>query len=177
MKNMRLFTVLLAVVLIFSLSACGGKGTSADTSAVSSADKQARADKLAEEAEKIPEPDTVQDQSAGTGESTSTSSSSSTTTTTTADVAAPSAANPDKLLGDWVDVTNVDRFAKITKDGDKYTYQDNDSTYPGTVKDGVLIIQISSDPNDTAQVFIDSSTGNLVTNYQGDLYEFSKKVN
>lgn len=149
MKKKNLLVVFIVLALIFSLSACGGKDNSSPESlALSEADQQAAADKLAAEAEKIPEPDTK---------------SSST-------------ANIDNLLGEWNDVSDSTRFVKVTKEGDLYKYEDNDGSYSGTAKDGVLTIQISDAANDTAMVFMDPETKNLVTNYQGDIYEYSKKL-
>jgi uncharacterized protein YdeI (BOF family) len=79
------------------------------------------------------------------------------------------------LLGEWNDISDLSRFVKLTKNGSEYTYQDNDGTYKGTYKDGILTITLSDAANDTAKVYIDSKTGNLITNYQGDIYTFSKK--
>jgi len=82
----------------------------------------------------------------------------------------------DKLTGEWADINDAARVVKISSNGSEYQYADPDGTYAGTVKDGVLTIQISDAENDTAEVFIDAKTGNLVTNYQGDIYEFTKKL-
>lgn len=157
MKHSRLVVLLLTLSLVFVFTACGGDSSSS-VPKVSPADEQALADKLAAEAQKVPEPAAVT--TAGPGTS----------------ATDPDAAALDKLVGDWVDVSNPDRFAKITKDGDAYKYQDNDGTYPGTAGDGFITVKISDAPDDTAKVFIDQSTGNLVTNYQGDIYEFTRKL-
>lgn len=157
MKHSRLVVLLLALSLFFVLTACGGD-SSPSVPKVSPADEQALAEKLAAEAQKVPEP--AADTTDGAG----------------APTQVKEAAALDKLVGDWVDVSNPDRFVKITKDGDAYKYQDNDGTYPGTAGDGFITVKISDDPDDTAKVFIDQSTGNLVTNYQGDIYEFTRKL-
>lgn len=164
MKIRCLWAVLPALLLISGLSACGGgSGSSPATDTVSSADRQALADKLAAEAEKVPEPDK--------------SPTEPTTAETGSAGEAPEAAAVDKLLGEWNDVINDGRYVKITKEGDTYKYEDNDGAYSGKMQDGILVIQVSESPDDTARVFIDASTGNLVTDYQGDIYEFSRKLN
>jgi hypothetical protein len=152
MRQKYLLAVFLVFTLIFSLSACGSSkdSSTAEVSSISAADQQAAVDKLAADAEKIPEPDTK--------------------------AAAATNANGDDLLGNWSDVADASRGLTISKTGDVFQYKDNDGTYTGTVKDGVLTIKISDAENDTAMVFIDPKTKNLVTNYQGDIYEYSKKI-
>ncbi len=159
----KLWTVVLAFALIFSLAACGeSKGNTTATSegeSVSTEALQEVVDKLAEEAQAVPQPDTkIAEADSATGE-------------------ASLDTVEDKLLGDWVDINAADRVVNITKNGDQYQYKDSDGAYAGTFKDGVLTIKISDAENDTAKVFIDSKTGNMVTDYQGDIYEFTRKVN
>lgn len=158
MNLRKSYIAMVVMALIFSLAACGGSsGTDASSgsAAVSSADQQEVVDKLAEDAEAVPEPDT---QTAAV----STDSSAQT--------------SEEKLLGEWADINDETRTVKITANGSEYEYTDPDGAYKGTVKDGVLTIKISDAENDTAMVFIDSKTGNLVTNYQGDIYEFTRKI-
>lgn len=151
----------LILVMLSSLVACGGS-TSAESAssggtAVSSTDEQNVVDQLAKEAEAVPQPDT---QPAANEVSTDSS-------TQTAE---------EKLLGDWADINDETRLVKVTVNGSEYTYTDPDGSYKGTFKDGILTIKISDAENDTAMVFIDGKSGNLVTNYQGDIYEFTRKV-
>ena len=151
----------LALVIIFIFAACSGntgaEGASGDVASVSAADEQKVVEKLAEAAEEVPQPDT---QAAADGVSTDSSVQTA----------------EEKLLGDWADINDETRLVKITVNGSEYTYTDPDGSYRGTVMDGVLAIKISEAENDTAMVFIDSKTGNLVTNYQGDIYEFTRKA-
>jgi len=114
-----------------------------------------------------------------------TDSSSSTTTISTIEQKADEEKVPepdtktfisaDTLLGEWNDVNDAKRFVEITKDGDNYQYKDNEGTYPGTYKDNVLTIKVSNAKNDTAIVFVDAKTNNLVTKYQGNIFKFTRK--
>lgn len=154
-----LMASILVLVMIFSLAACGGSNNaSSDAPAtISTADQQEVINNLAQEAADVPKPDTQIIEG-----------------TTSPDSTAPDTEN--KLLGEWADINDATRIVKVTKNGEEYQYADPDGTYNGTMKDGILTIKISDAENDTAMVFIDSKTGNLVTNYQGDIYEFTKKV-
>jgi uncharacterized iron-regulated membrane protein len=160
MKWSRFLTIGIALIMIFSLAACGqSKEASSEGSvSISTADQQEVADQLAEEAAAVPEPDTQ-----AVPEASAASDSSL-------------ASNEDKLVGEWVDINDATRTVKIASNGSEYQYTDADGTYSGTVKDGVLTIKISDAEGDTAMVFIDAKTGNMVTNYQGDIYEFTKNV-
>lgn len=158
--NLRKFlTIAVVLVMALSLAACGGsKETASEESvSISTADQQQVINQLAEEAAAVPEPETqaaVQATASQDG----------------------TAGEVDKLVGEWADVNDATRVVKITSNGTEYQYTDPDGTYTGTAKDGVLTIKISDAENDTASVFIDAKTGNLVTNYQGDIYEFTKKL-
>jgi hypothetical protein len=157
-------SIAVVIVMIFSLAACGGskEDGSQESASISSAEQQEVINQLAEEAAAVPEPDTQAAVEAAATQDSSTVQDSSAAT--------------DKLTGEWADINDAARVVKITSNGSEYQYADPDGTYAGTVKDGVLTIQISDAENDTAEVFIDAKTGNLVTNYQGDIYEFTKKL-
>ena len=161
MNKKKSCIAVLVLVMLFSFTACGGssdtKGASGDVAVVSSADEQKVVEELAEEAEAVPQPDT---KAAANGVSEDSSAQTA----------------EDKLLGDWADINDETRMVKISVNSGEYTYTDSDGSYKGTFKDGILTIKISDAENDTAMVFIDSKTKNLVTNYQGDIYEFTRKV-
>ena len=158
MNKKRSLVVVIVLAMVFTLAACGGSTdtVSGDTASISSAQQQEVIDQLAKEAAAVPEPDTKTAAVAATSpESTS-------------------AGTVDKLIGEWADINDATRIVKITSNGTEYQYVDPDGTYSGTMADGILTIKISDAANDTATVFIDAKTGNLVTNYQGDIYEFTK---
>jgi hypothetical protein len=81
--------------------------------------------------------------------------------------------NVDSLVGEWTDISASDRFAKITKNGDAYQYEDNDGTYSATFSDGVLVIAVNE--RDTANAYIDKKTGHLILIFQDSKTEFAKK--
>ena len=162
MRRKSFWAVVLVFIMIFSLVACGSskdKDTD-ETAAISSSVQQEVIEELAEEAAEVPMPDVE----------------AAASTEATADTNDAEASSTEKLLGDWTDINDVNRFVKITNNGDQYEYEDVDGKYPGTIKDGIMTIKISEAENDTADVFIDAKTGNMVTNYQGDIYEFSRKL-
>lgn len=167
MSRKSSLAVALVFIMIFSLTACGGsKDKGADEStAVSSTVQQEVIEELAEEAAEVPMPEAE------------TAASTDAAADTATEANGTEASSAEKLLGDWTDINDVNRFVKITSNGDQYEYEDVDGKYPGTIVDGVLIIKISDSENDTASVFIDAKTGNMVTNYQGDIYEFNRKLN
>ena len=162
MGQKNFLAIVIIFIMIFSLTACGGDNAneSAEAAAVSSAAQQEVIEELAEKAAEVPMPDTQAAASADAA----------------ADVNEAESSSIEKLLGDWTDVNDVSRFVKITDNGGQYEYEDVDGKYPGTYKDGILTIKITDAENDTATVFIDVKTGNMVTNYQGDIYEFSRKL-
>lgn len=83
--------------------------------------------------------------------------------------------NMDSLLGDWIDINAKDCFAQITKVGTDYQYEDNDGKYAGTFKDGILKVKVTDSDTDTADVYIDATTGHMVLVYQNCTTEFEKK--
>jgi hypothetical protein len=160
--NIRKFCITaLILVMLSSLVACGGStnadNASSDVAPVSSTDEQKVVDQLSEEAEAVPQP-AIQEAASEVATDSSTQT------------------EEEKLLGDWTDINDETRLVKVSVNGSEYTYTDPDGSYKGTFKDGILTIKISEAENDTAKVFIDSKSGNLVTNYQGDIYEFTRKV-
>ena len=161
MGQNKFLAIVIVFIMIFSLAACGGDNAEESAAAaVSSAVQQDVIEELAEKAAEVPVPDTQAAASADAA----------------ADANEAESSSIEKLLGDWTDVNDVSRFVKISENGGQYEYEDLDGKYPGTYKDGILTIKISDAENDTATVFIDVKTGNMVTNYQGDIYEFSRKL-
>lgn len=84
-------------------------------------------------------------------------------------------ASVDVLVGNWVDISDSQYFANITKDGEVYKYEDNDGTYEATFKDGKLLVPVSDAADDFAEVYVDTGTGHLLVLYQGGIAEFEKK--
>ena len=162
MGQYKFLAIVIVFLMIFSLAACGGDNAeeSASAAAVSSEVQKEVIKELAEKAAEVPVPDTQAAASADAA----------------ADVNEAESSSIEKLLGDWTDVNDVSRIVKITENAGQYDYEDADGKYPGTYKDGILTITISDAENDTAMVFLDVKTGNMVTNYQGDIYEFSRKL-
>lgn len=90
----------------------------------------------------------------------------------------PDAAVPDKaatadiFVGTWNDITSSERFAKISAENEVITYEDNESKYEGTIKDGILTLKIPGGVK--AEAFINSKNGFLIMTYLGETYEFQK---
>lgn len=82
-------------------------------------------------------------------------------------------ASVDVLIGSWSDISSPERFANITRIDSGYQYEDNEGKYPGTFKDGVLTLNVSD--TDTADVYIDPTTGHMFLVYQDNISEFEKK--
>lgn len=82
-------------------------------------------------------------------------------------------ASADNLVGNWVGIDSPDFFVKITKTDAGYEYEDNEGKYTATFVDGVLKVQVGD--NDTADVYINPETGHLLTSYQENTSEYSKK--
>lgn len=78
----------------------------------------------------------------------------------------------DSVLGDWTDIYDDSRYTKITKSDTGYQYQDPEATYTATFADGVLKVQVNAD--ETADVYFDAASGNLVSVYQGSASWFKK---
>lgn len=79
----------------------------------------------------------------------------------------------DVILGSWVNIAAADQFANITKEGDKYQYEDNDGKYPAEFVDGILKVKV--DDTTTADVYVDVDTGNLKLSFGDNVSEFKKK--
>lgn len=162
MKGTKFLMIILTLAMVFSFTACGEGKEEADEgiAVISEEEQQEVIDKLAEEASEVPVPDV---EAAASADAAAQENEAET-------------ASDEKLLGEWADINDISRFVIITKSGEQYEYEDVDGKYPGTYKDGILTIQISDAEGDTAKVFIDSKTGNMVTDYLGDIYEFSRKI-
>lgn len=77
------------------------------------------------------------------------------------------------LLGEWKDINAKDRFARITKAGADYQYEDNDGKYAATFVDGILKVKVTD--TETADVYIDTATGHLILSFENGQTEFEKK--
>lgn len=86
---------------------------------------------------------------------------------------ADSSSNIESLLGSWLDISDSNRFANILKAGEGYELEDNESKYPATFENGILKVKVSD--TETADVYIDSKTGNMLSVYQGNISEYRKK--
>lgn len=118
--------------------------------------------------------------SASSGETTvSADESANATEAAESDVAAvsePTAdikASVDSVLGNWIEVDTPDRFANITQAGNDYSYEDPEGTYEATFADGVLKVKVTD--TDTADVYFDAASGNLIITYQDSLVKLKKK--
>lgn len=87
-------------------------------------------------------------------------------------------ANPeatvDALIGQWVDVSSAERFAKISKSENTFQYEDNEGKYPATFENGILKVKVSD--TDVVDVYLDAQSGHIFTDYQGNSSEYSKKI-
>lgn len=79
-----------------------------------------------------------------------------------------------KYLGNWQDINDSQRFAKIYSD-DKggYTWEDNEDKYPAKFENKILKVQVDKDV--FATVTYDESTKHLKATLQDENYEFIKK--
>jgi hypothetical protein len=78
----------------------------------------------------------------------------------------------DVFAGKWAGVDDPSLFVNITKDGDKYVYEDNDGKYDAEFADGVLKVTVAE--NDFATVYVDKDSGNLVLTYMDNIIEYKK---
>lgn len=100
-------------------------------------------------------------------------SSASAAALTNANTSVPDASvTVDNLLGNWVDIKDATRFAKITKTDAGYQYEDNDAKYQGVYAEGVLQIKVTE--TDTGDVYFDDKQGMLILDFQGDVTKFKK---
>lgn len=87
--------------------------------------------------------------------------------------AANTEATTDEFEGNWVGIDDETLFVNITKDGDKYKYEDNDGTYEASLTEGILKVTVAE--NDFAEVYVDKETGNLVLTYMDSMMSYKKK--
>ncbi len=161
MKFTKTFVVLfLAFIFTAVLAACGGSNSADSTAEYSSTDWSASPSESLSTAEAAVQAQTNQE--------------------ATVEAALPPAdtekANDENLLGTWTDVNAPDRYVTITKTDSGYEYEDNEGKYPATLVDGVLKVQVSeSDATDTADAYIETESGHLLSVYQDNQAEFMKK--
>lgn len=79
----------------------------------------------------------------------------------------------DELVGSWIDISSPDRFVNITKTDAGYEYEDNEGKLPATFENGVLKLKVTE--TDTADVYINAESGNLLSVYQDNISEYKKK--
>lgn len=79
----------------------------------------------------------------------------------------------DAFEGSWVGTDDESLFVNITKDGDKYKYEDNDGAYEAVLTDGILKVTVAE--NDFADVYVDKDTGNLVLTYMDNIVSYKQK--
>jgi hypothetical protein len=87
--------------------------------------------------------------------------------------AADTEAEPDAFVGDWVGADDDSLFVKITKEGDKYTFEDNDGAYEAAMSDGILKVTVTE--GEFADVYVDKETGNLVLTYMDSIISYARK--
>lgn len=87
--------------------------------------------------------------------------------------AANTEATMDEFEGNWVGTDDEKLFVNITKDGDKYKYEDNDGTYEASLAEGILKVTVAE--NDFAEAYVDKETGNLVLTYMDSMVSYKKK--
>lgn len=78
----------------------------------------------------------------------------------------------DVFTGKWVGMDDPLLFVNITKDGDKYLYEDNDGAYDAEFADGILKVTVAE--NDFANVYVDKNSGNLVLTYMDNIIEYKR---
>jgi len=79
----------------------------------------------------------------------------------------------DEFVGNWINMDDAALFVNIAKEGDKYTYEDNDGSYEAAFADGILKVTVAE--NDFADVYIDKDSGNLVMVYHDSTLTYYKK--
>lgn len=79
----------------------------------------------------------------------------------------------DEFEGSWVGVDDATLFVNITKAGDQYEYEDNDGKYQASFSEGILKVVVAE--NDTADVYVDKESGNLVLVYMDSTIQYVKK--
>lgn len=169
MKGKKFLVVgMLLAVMSLALVGCGGGGSSANEGS------------LVQSIATSTEGPTGAEATAGSDATSGSATEAATTVQTVEQMAseqvseeADTSKKVDDLLGNWVDITDSTRFANILKDGENYTYEDNDGKYAASFKDGVLKVEVAA--NDFADVYIDAASGHLMLVYADNVAEFSKK--
>ena len=170
MKGKKFLVVgMLLAVMSLALVGCGGGGSSTDNEG-----------SLVQSIVTSTEGSSAAEATTGTTATSGTATEAATTVQTVEQMASEQVAEEadtsmkaDDLVGNWVDVNDSTRFANIVKDGENYSYEDNDGKYPATFKDGVLKVEVAA--NDFADVYIDTVSGHLMLVYQDNVAEFAKK--
>lgn len=87
--------------------------------------------------------------------------------------AADTEVDTDDFVGDWTGTDDDTLFVTITKEGDKYKYEDNDGAYEAVLAEGILKVTVAED--DYADVYVDKETGNLVLTYMDSIISYTRK--
>ena len=87
--------------------------------------------------------------------------------------AADTEVDTDAFEGDWVGADDESLFVKITKDGDKYKYEDNDGVYEAVLTEGILKVTVAE--GEFADVYVDKETGNMVLTYMDSIISYTRK--
>ena len=87
--------------------------------------------------------------------------------------AADTEVDTDAFEGDWVGTDDESLFVKITKDSDKYKYEDNDGVYEAVLTEGILKVTVAE--GEFADVYVDKETGNLVLTYMDSIISYTRK--
>lgn len=151
--KIRTISTLLAFFLlaVFLLAGCGGSSTGADNTGSTGGVGETKAEEPSE-----PVPEVVEQVIAEQ-----------------ITEAADTEAEPDAFVGEWAGVDDESLFAKITKEGERYIYEDNDGAYEAVLSEGILKITVSED--DYADVYVDKETGNLVLTYMDSIITYTRK--
>jgi hypothetical protein len=160
MKGLKVLSILvLLCIIVVGMIGCGNKGSADSTGDTSSLQDESM----------MQEDTSVQDQD-------STQQATGKAVTEVVEQTMPTAnkqTTVENFLGEWKDINDGSRFAKITKTGTAYEYEDNEGKYPATFENGALKVKPSDDIIVT--VIIDQKTGHMISEYQGNESEFSKK--
>lgn len=158
---MRMLAIVLLLGMMVSLAACGGESAGdsgtvqEETTAADTSEQETSADTAASTTDEVKAEIVVEKP---------------------ADNPIPSvdpSLTDASILGEWTDIEDAARFAKITKTDSGYQYEDNEGSYAGEFKDGALLLNVSD--TDTVQVYFDVSSQNLISIYQGTPSRFKKK--
>lgn len=88
-----------------------------------------------------------------------------------------SAANASSkdILGTWIDPSKPERYVIISKTSDGYQYEDNEGPLPATFENGILKICVNGE--NTADAYVDSTTGSLLITYCENVTEYVRDAN